>query len=269
MSRMPYSKRQMTPSSGGDCHRCQSEGKECLRDLTEGDLAGITDRVTGLGGEIVRGNGSVKNAPKTKRPGRSFTKCTNCILNNHRCDTKRGSVNCKLCIKKKVVCQRTSEFTRNNLPSGSDPSRVFTGVLNLRVTSDTPGIITHCMALLRSAIEISPTTNSNAAQALLDRPIRFTSTESVLDDMMSFFCRETFCIPASLAEYRDVYVNFICEDTTCNKHIKTSIASLWKHFFRPRLIFLCRRGHPSAPETTSEQWRKRLPILSPRHSSIA
>jgi hypothetical protein len=125
------------------------------------------------------------------------------------------------------------------------------------------------MTLLRKGIEISPTSNLNAGRALLDRPIRFTCTVSVLDDGMAFFCRETFHIPASVGQYDGVYVSFVYEDLTCNKHITTTIASLGQHFFRSRLLFLCRRGHASAPKTTSEQWRNSLPVLPPRHSSIA
>jgi hypothetical protein len=61
-----------TRSFGGDCARCQLEGKECLRDLTEGDLAGITGGVTGLGGEIARGkNGVIPSSafPNSPVPG--------------------------------------------------------------------------------------------------------------------------------------------------------------------------------------------------------
>lgn len=96
------------------------------------------------------------------------------------------------------LLNKADQYGRNRKPITSSPDKVFPGVLNLRLSCETPGRAADYMMVIRSYVEIPPTKNADPTMKLLDRPFIFTSTDSVLSDLFSFFSRDTFHIPPEL-----------------------------------------------------------------------
>ena len=161
-------------------------------------------------------------------------RCTNCKRMHERCQTEEGQVDCRVCVRNGIECVRRKRGARYSIRAtvpvkpvrrasqarvdiGSSLGRQSTvtvdseNILQLNVSSSTPGRAFQCIKLLRSKIHISPSTDMQTGSALLDRPIMLTCPNSVLDDLLSFYCRETFKIPLQLLDCRDVTVEFTCE----------------------------------------------------------
>jgi len=118
--------------------------------------------------------------------------------------------------------------------------------------------------VLRSKTEISSTTNADAKRKLLDRPFRFTATETVLTDLFSFFSRAMFHIPPEFQMYIDVFVKFISEDATYIQQIYHRANQETEAVLR--LPTLPLHVHLGILETATEKWRKALPAMSSRPS---